>query len=357
MNSTWQSFLEGLGASIVEGEVRNYGDPASELKLALNGNTLCDLSHEALIQAKGDDSTAFLQGQLTNDVRAVSETQHQLSSYCSPKGRMLALFRLFQRGESYYLQLPQSVLEPTLKRLRMFVLMSKVELEDVSDALIHFSLSGPDVEAMLEKHLGEIPDGVDQASTQQGITLLRIAGVQPRFIVIGEHSRMQTLWQALQADGASPVGADAGRLLDIHAGLPAVWPETIEAFVPQMVNLQQVNGVSFKKGCYTGQEVVARMQYLGKLKRRMYLAHVSGDTAPVAGDTVFSPSSESGQGAGKVVTVAASPEGGYDILAVIEIASVEAGPVYLDTEHTRELGIQPLPYALEPLNTPPQVAG
>ncbi|HEY9147615.1 MAG TPA: folate-binding protein, partial [Gammaproteobacteria bacterium] len=140
MNSEWQNFLEQQGATITEGEVRDYGDRAAELKQAAEGDSLCDLSHEALIRASGDDASSFLQGQLTNDVRNVSATRHQLSSYCNPKGRMLALFRLFMHDEAYYLQLPASLLAPTLKRLQMFVLMAKVQLEDAGDTLSRFAL-------------------------------------------------------------------------------------------------------------------------------------------------------------------------------------------------------------------------
>ena len=348
MNSEWQNFLEQQGATITEGEVRDYGDRAAELKQAAEGDSLCDLSHEALIRASGDDASSFLQGQLTNDVRNVSATRHQLSSYCNPKGRMLALFRLFMHDEAYNLQLPASLLAPTLKRLQMFVLMAKVQLEDAGDTLSRFALAGPTAEKLLQKHLAAAPREEGEALSADGITVLRIAGRQPRFILHGPLTAMQSLWQSLRDDGAAPVGAEAGRLLDIHAGLPAVYPETSEAFVPQMVNLQLVGGVSFKKGCYTGQEVVARMQYLGKLKRRMYLAHVDSEQPPRPGDELTSPHSASGQGAGKVVSAAQAPQGGYDLLCVIEIAAADSGEVYLGEIGGAALTIDSLPYAFEP---------
>ena len=122
-----------------------------------------------------------------------------------------------------------------------------------------------------------------------------------------------------------------------------MYPETAEAFVPQMTNMQLVNGVSFTKGCYTGQEVVARMRYLGKLKRRMYLAHIDADSPPKSGDALFSASSESGQGTGKIVAAQASPEGGYDLLAVVEISAVERGDVRWGETGPR-LAFRELPY-------------
>jgi len=358
MNNAWQNTLEQNGATIVDGAVANFGNAAEERSVTLSGDVICDLSHFALVRASGDDSSSFLQGQLSNDVRQVSETQHQLSSYNSPKGRMLALFRLFQHGDAFMLRLPQSIMAPTLKRLQMFVLMSKVTLEDVSDSVMRFGLAGPNAEALLSKQQGTVPEAIDTATHNNGITVLRVAGPQPRFEIYGDVEPMQSLWDALVAN-ARPVGAECWNLLDIQAGLPNVYPETVEAFVPQMVNLQRVNGVSFKKGCYTGQEIVARMQYLGKLKRRMYLAHVDTDTLPQPGDELTSPQSASGQGAGKVVTAAVSPNGGIDMLCVIEIAAADAGEVYLGEGKGTEtkLTLQEPPYGFDEVKESPQAAG
>jgi folate-binding protein YgfZ len=135
--------------------------------------------------------------------------------------------------------------------------------------------------------------------------------------------------------------------MDIRAGIPNVFEDTVEAFVPQMANLQLVGGVSFTKGCYTGQEVVARMQYLGKLKRRMYHARVDAGQPPTPGTEVFSPSSDSGQGAGRIVDAAASPDGGYEVLAVLQISSADANDLQLGDIDGPALQLMELPYAFE----------
>jgi folate-binding protein YgfZ len=355
MSNKWLDTLAQQGATLAEGRVANFGDPQAELTAALEGDILCDLSHLALIKASGEDSITFLQGQTTNDVRKVSTTHHQLNSYCSPKGRMLALFRLFQRHGDYYLSMPQELLETTLKRLQMFVLMSKVKLEDAGDTLLRFGLSGPNAEKLLQEQIGVTPAEADTSLTQAGITLLRIPGTHPRFEIYGDSEAMQNLWQSL-GSRVHKAGADCWDLLDIHAGLPAVYRETVEAFVPQMVNLQLVNGVSFKKGCYTGQEIVARMQYLGKLKRRMYLTHVEATERPLAGDELNSSASASGQGAGKVVKVAPSPGGGFDMLCVIEIAATE-GAITLGSAGNAPLSLLAMPYEFEQPEASPQSAG
>jgi hypothetical protein len=269
---------------------------------------------------------------------------------------MLALFRLFQHQGDYYLSLPQELLEPTLKRLQMFVLMSRVSIEDASNNLMRFGLSGPNSMQLLLEHFSAEPARADEAMTHEGITLLRIPGPHPRFEIYGETAAIQSLWQSL-AGSARKVGADCWDLLDIHAGLPCVYRETVEAFVPQMLNLHLVNGVSFKKGCYTGQEIVARMQYLGKLKRRMYLAHAETATRPKPGDELNSALSASGQGAGKVVKAAPSPAGGYDMLCVIEVAVADAGGISLGNEGAATIELLPMPYSFEQAEMSPHAAG
>ncbi len=303
---------------------------------------LADLSHIGLIRVSGEDMRDFLQGQLTNDITKVDATHSQLSAYCSPKGRMLASFRILERDGDLLLMIPGERLAATLQRLRMFVLRSRVTLEDVSDRLARIELAGDCAADLLPIDPPAEDNGV---RTLDGYTVIRVPGDRPRFQVIGEPEAMQALWEEAR-DSARPVSATAWALLDIRAGIPTVYEATVEAFVPQMANLQAVDGVSFTKGCYTGQEIVARMQYLGKLKRRMYRVQVDTDHPPAPGEGLFSPHSASGQGTGRIVSSAPSPEGGYEALAVIEIAAAEAGDVRLGAEDGPRLRFLDLPYTL-----------
>jgi folate-binding protein YgfZ len=346
MKTEWKEFLTKRGAEISDGQVEHFGNPERELRVVVTGNVLIDLSHTGLIAVRGEDAQNFLQGQFTNDIRQVSQSKAQISAFCTPKGRMLSSFLIFQRGDSYYLRMPRELVEATLKRLQMFVLMSKVQLEDASDNLVSFGVSGPDAEEELATHFTTLPQEAFDAIDTAEMTLIRLPGIQPRFEVHGTLQAMEKLWSKLDVH-AAPVGAHAWELLDIRAGLPSVFTQTVDAFVPQMVNLQVVGGVSFKKGCYTGQEIVARMQYLGKLKRRMFLAHIDDDSAPVPGSDLFSPDSSSGQGSGKVVSAQRSPEGGVDLLAVIEISSAEQGNIRIGDENGPLLLLQELPYPVE----------
>jgi tRNA-modifying protein YgfZ len=345
MKAEWQSFLEKAGAEIENRTVVSFGNIPREQRMIQTGLVMCDLSHQGLISVSGDDASDFLQGQLTNDIRDVSPQHSQLSAYCTPKGRMLSNFRIFKRSDIFYIRLPRTQLEETIKRLRMFVLMSKVSFEDSSDSLVHIGVSGPDVIEQLSSHINELPEQTDDVTQCDGYTVIRLAGRHPRFEIYGEMESIQNLWKKLDVHVA-PIGAGPWNLLDILAGIPTIYPETSEAFVPQMVNMQIINGVSFQKGCYTGQEIVARMQYLGKLKRQMYRIYIKTNDEVKTGDTLYSSESTSGQGTGTIVDAQADAvDGGYEALAVINISDTEKGKLQLHDENGPEIELRELPYA------------
>lgn len=341
MNSQWKSFLESRSALISdEGTVRfdnhdHYPDCA-----------LFDLSHLGLIRVSGEDAQTFLQGQFTNDTRNVTENRSQLSAYCSPKGRMLANFRLFQYQGDYMLQMPHETLSTVVKRLPLFVLMSRVKVTNASDQLVSIGIAGECAESLLANHFSSMPDQPDEAAQQDDMVLIRMPGSPCRFMISGGPEAVMTLWKQLAAT-ALPANPDYWSLLDIRAGIPTVYQATADAFVPQMTNMQLVNGVSFTKGCYTGQEVVARMKYLGKLKRRMYLASVDADIPPKPGDELFAPGSDSAQGAGRVVDASPSPDGGFELLAVAEIKSYEENNLHLQGAQGSKLKLGGLPYGFD----------
>ena len=345
MNTDWQSFLEQQGATLDGNRVMDFGDSNKERQATASSHVIADLSHYGLISAEGEEARDFLQNQFSNDMRLVSDSESQISAYCSPKGRMMAAFRIFQRGETFYLRLPRAILESTLKRLRMFILRSKVTLEDASDKLVSIGFAGPEAQQRLGEILEKVPGTPNALIENNGLMVIRLPDPLPRFEIHGEPDPVIGLWRRL-ARQATPVGADSWSWLDIQAGIPEVLPETVEAFVPQMVNLEALDGISYKKGCYPGQEVVARMHYLGKLKRRMYRAHVTTDTVPSPGDNLYSPA-ETDQSVGKIVEAQPNPKGGIDLLAVIQIATADAGDVRLTAaEDAARLEFQDLPYTV-----------
>jgi len=339
--SAWRDFLVQNGAVFENEAVRHFGDPASERNAAAESDVLIDLSHLSLWRVQGDDAESFLQGQLSNDIRQVSERRAQLSAYCNPKGRMLAIFQIVRRAGAYYLHLPAALAEATFKRLRMFVLRAKVKIEPAAAELAHIGFSGPQAESLVAGLMASVPAASYDAVYADEITVVRLPGRHPRFELLAPPARMPALWQVL-ARQAKPAATGVWSWLDILAGIPVVLPGTVEEFVPQMANLDLVQGVSFTKGCYPGQEIVARMHYLGRLNQRMFLAHVEAPL-PVPGTAVYSPDLP-GQSTGAVLNAQPSPGGGVDLLVVMHLSSADAGDVRLANPDGPRLQLHDLPY-------------
>ncbi|HEX7045068.1 MAG TPA: folate-binding protein YgfZ [Burkholderiales bacterium] len=336
----WDAFLEGRGAVRVDGVVAAFGDPEAAPR---DATVLVDLSHFSIIRAAGPDAAAFLNGQLTCDVHEASETHSLLGAWCSPKGRMLAVFRLWRAQDAYLLQLPRVLCADTLRRLRMYVLRAKVTLDTLDDTHVRFGVAGPRAAALLEELLGTAPTSDDGAVTADGVTVLRIAGAHARFALVAPFPEAQRLWAALER-GARPAAAAVWDWHDIAAGIPVVLPATSDKFLPQEANLELLGGVSFTKGCYVGQEIVARVHYRGRVKQRMYRAHVAQETAPAPGEPIYAPELPD-QASGTVVLAAPAPEGGYGLLAVIYSDRVNL-KLCLGSPAGTPLSVEALPYAI-----------
>jgi hypothetical protein len=261
---------------------------------------------------------------------------------------MFANFRIFKRENTFYIELPLEVLETVLKRLRMFVLRAKVTIEAVSESLIRFGTSGNRISREFCDIIGVMPAEVDDCIEFGDYTIIRVPSLTPSYEIHGQMEPMQKLWQQFNVDSA-PVGAGAWQLLNIQAGVPVITAATSEAFVPQMTNLQLLGGVSFTKGCYTGQEIVARMHYLGKLKKRMYRVRIDTDDEVSAGETLYADDSSAGQNTGAIVNAQPHPEGGNEALAVIQISDAETGGLRLCDKSGPKIEVLELPYAFEVL--------
>ncbi len=342
MNQDWQQFLTQQGATIDAGLVQHFGDLAAELRAAEQSAVLCDLGQFGMLRASGEDAQTFLQNMLSNDIREVDAGRAQLSSLNTPKGRMVASMLICHSGNDYLLQLPRAMCEPMRKKLSMYVLRAKVKITDASDEIVTLGLSGKNAQEILSGQFGELPQlpfGFADAG-QAGV--LKFSDTRFQISTTAQHAPI--LWQAL-AQHAQPAGSACWDWLNIRAGIPVILPQTQEQFVPQMANFELIGGVNFKKGCYPGQEIVARMQYLGKAKRRMYLAHLGGGAAPQPGDELFSADME-GQASGMIANAAPAPGGGYDVLAVVQTSSHESQTLHWKSLQGAALQFLPLPYPL-----------
>lgn len=314
MNPNWRSFLQSANG-VFDGEsaeLVNFGDAVGELTAASQGTVVVPLCHLGLIEASGDDAKSFLHSQFTNDVNHLTESQVQHAGWCTAKGRMQASFLVWRSGASYQMSISADLQEAAQKRLQMFVLRSKVKLVSLTDSRLMLGLSGPESAAALADAALPCPAEAMTSATANDVTVLRLDAT--RFIVVAAENAMPALWQKLTAK-ARPAGIPVWRWLDVQAGFPLVTLATKEEFVPQMADFEKIGGVSFHKGCYPGQEIVARTQYLGKVKRHLF--RVNSAQSMLAGEHLYSPENPD-QACGMVMSAAPSPSGGYIALAVIQ---------------------------------------
>lgn len=343
MNSDWKAFLIDNGAKFSDEQLISFGDAELAQKAPPHEVMLSDLSDFGLIKVFGEDAESFLQNQLSNDIRNVSDTMHQISAWCTPKGRIIATFRIFQRQDSYYLSVSADLLEHVIKKLRMYVMMSKVTIEDASDALIHFSYSGSKTGEKLQKILAlSTPIEPNQTLQSKDLSILHISGNIDHYEVFGSINDAKDLWNSCKTE-ATLSNSNRWYYLNILAGNPHIDQASSESWIPQMVNYIAVDGVDFKKGCYPGQEVVARLNYLGKTKRRMYHLLINTNTPPAVNDVI---SSTTDKDAGKILNAVINSDGKVEALAVLKIAEASNG-LTLANDDTVAISLLDLPYTLD----------
>jgi len=338
----WQGFLSEAGAIWEAGAVEHFGAPEAEAESALRGDVLADLSHRGIILARGEDAQSLLQGQLTNDLQEVTTERSRLGAWCNPKGRVMTLLRVFRRGEDYALELPAGLLDDVLKRLRLYVLRARVRLEDASPELARIGVAGEDAAGALRRTIGALPEQADGVRAHQAVSVLRLPGTRPRFQLVGPAAEIRELWRALES-AARPCGRHAWALLDIETGLPEVSPATADEFLPQMLNLESLGGLSYTKGCFLGQEVIARTHYLGRLKRRLHRGRTDTASLPAPGTPVCAGDGD--QAAGTVVTAERHPDGGCALLAVIRDEALGKDTLHVGAPTGAALVLEPLPDA------------
>ena len=345
MTDRWTEFLEEQDITAGEDGYSHSGSENVDTFQKLTGDTLCDLRHTVLVCATGDDAEDFLHNQLSNDIRELGSGQAALAGYCNPKGRLLGIFRVWREDSGFLLQMPADLQQPLTDRLRKYVLRSDVELT-VDPARVAFGVCGKTAARGLEQITGQLPDKDNYCHRDGEFTVTRIPGDgRPRFQVVGPVKPCMAAWDKLKQH-ATIVGSWTWARLDILAGMPNIGALTSEAFIPQMVNLDLLGGVSFRKGCYPGQEIVARMHYLGNLKQRMARFRMDDDRRPVAGDRVYMQGETSP--IGTVVDGQPGPASGWELLAVVRIADVGRHTLCLRNGNGPVLFQQELPYEAFP---------
>ncbi|MGH8586641.1 MAG: YgfZ/GcvT domain-containing protein, partial [Gammaproteobacteria bacterium] len=222
---------------------------------------IADLPDLAVLRVGGMDAADFLAGQLTSDVRALLPGQSQLAAWCTPKGRVIVVCRVLCLVDQHLLVLPEDLAEDTLTRLKRYVLRSRVELSDERARWVTTGCAGPGMGAVLRERLGALPERPGGLIEVAGFVVAALPGCGPRYLVLGAAESVRALREAaVPALGSAP----AWRVLEILSGVPVIHRATSEIYLPQMLNLEALGGLSFQKGCYPGQEVIARLKYRGE---------------------------------------------------------------------------------------------
>lgn len=300
---------------------------------------LATLTNKQLLLVKGPDAGKFLQGQVTCDVKELNEPVTRLGAQCNPKGRILLSFRALQmNNETIALRLPASMMESAQKTLGKYIVFSKAKLQDGGNDFALFGLFGDSAATVASTFFQQLPTTYEGWIEKDGSYLIQLAA--NRFECWVATATVDSFLDAIEKQ-TQKVSADEWQLLDIAAGIGEVYPESYELFTPQELNYQLVNGINFRKGCYTGQEIVARLHYRGKLKRHMYRFEYKNDQIPPPGTTIIN--SLSGQNAGTVVMAALNQQGKIELLASLLDEQIDQAKVESATEKLSQLS---LPYAI-----------
>lgn len=336
MQADWLSFLQQQSANIEEGLVLDFGDPVLERAQVLNDNVITDLSRLDVLEIKGSDAVDFLHGQFSSDVAALASNQLQLSSWCNIKGRVIASFLLYRSQDSFFLLLEREMTGPVQKRLQMFVMRADVSIHNRSDELARIGIRGEAVHDSLQQF-------VETNARDMALTILPMQDTMPRSIVLEPLAHAPACWQQI-AVPAVALGSSLWSLYDIMAGVAWVGLAGTEEFLPQSLNLDLTGGLSFNKGCYAGQEIIARMHFRGKLKQRLFLASVALKRPAEIKTKLYTVAAN--RHTGMVVNAAMQTDDRCLLLVMLELEYHGQADVHLGADDGPALTFLPLPYTV-----------
>lgn len=299
----------------------------------LSAGQFAVMDNLSVVRVTGGDAATFLHGQLTCDVRTLQQNAHTLGGWCNAQGRLLAVLNLFRQSDGFLLTVPRDLTETLIARLRMFVLRANVTVERADEIFAIVAVAGFDP--------GPATRGLCLAAMQMAREPVSY------FQLIARAENIAAITESL-ASAARRADSTAWTCFDIAAALPCVHPKTSGEFVPQMLNLDLLGGVSFNKGCYPGQEIVARLHFRGGLKGRMIRARVATQQEALApGDPVFYPAETGDQTVGRIVTAGHCGASGTDVLAVVPLAALPDGVLRVGDPNTGPLLVPgEMPYSL-----------
>jgi tRNA-modifying protein YgfZ len=323
MNEHWREFLQVRGATIDADGQLDFGDAIAEATAMQQVDTITACLHWGSVSATGADALKFLGAQLTSEIREFDDNHSQLTAWCNVKGRVVVNGRLLKTADACVFVMRRELLPGVLKRLRMYVLRSKLLLADASDSHILLGCTGPNSARMLSERFGALPESANAAVSVGPNVLVRLPGPLPRFLVCCTPDLAPTIWQDLSTR-CLPVGTSAWELSEILSGTVLLDATSSEAYLPQMLQLEHFGGLSFSKGCYPGQEVITRLKYRGELKRQTYYAELQSAQIPAPATPVVLKATEGEREIGEVIAAAPLTADKTALLAVLEIAALDA---------------------------------
>ncbi|OGT57343.1 MAG: hypothetical protein A3F14_06210 [Gammaproteobacteria bacterium RIFCSPHIGHO2_12_FULL_43_28] len=277
------------------------------------------LHDDGILQVKGQDAKRFLQGQLTCDIEKVVSDKLTLGAHCNPQGRIISLFYLFMHDEAYFLIMPHSLIATATTALKKYIAFYRAEMSDVSDV---FNLMGT-------------MKRIDKANAlNHNFILLSFPSIHSRFMLIGKKEMLNERW--IKESNLTTVDADTWKTINVKEGIPAIYPATSTQFLPHEINLPQLNAIDFDKGCYTGQEIIARMHYRGKLKKKMYCASIETESPLIAGQPIYAHINHETQVAGTIVDWSQLPNNHKQKIALIVINEVDAKNQHLSPNENHD---------------------
>jgi folate-binding protein YgfZ len=326
MNIDWIDFLKSNNATFIKNSVINFSESQP-----LTDNSITAIAHLAIIKVLGKDATQFLQGQLTCNVDELSESKSFFTAFCNAKGRTISTLLIIKTADAFLLILPKALAEKVIAKLQMYILRSDVQLHDSTNELCLIGISST--------HSDLLPSSpnTDFDVTNSKEIIVKFPSKNFRYLIISSMPQISILWNQLrQNHNLSINNSDSWIYQDISAGIPWLSEATSEQYIPQMLNIDKLGGISFTKGCYTGQEIIARTHYLGKAKRELFLAECN-ITAMLNVDTqIFSAESE--QSIGKVLSIQAN-EQKYRLLIVISTTAAELKNLVLNNSNQEKIYI------------------
>ena len=341
INDSWEKFLTEYHARLINDNISDFGNVAEETEITTHGDIITWLSHLALLILSGKDVVDFLHNLFTTDIKQLEENILQLSAWCNAKGQVVCDFYLYKQGESVNILIDKTVQDLFIRKIKLYILRAEVNIV-VEDNKI---LTGIKMESEIPpvKALSYLPAKSGNVYNNNNSTYIRLYGAKHRYIIIDDIKNTATFWQAVKS-ALVMVGNRQWKILDILDGIAWITEKSSEQFIPQFINLDYLDAIDFQKGCFPGQEIIARLHYRSRPGKRTYLLKTSHITDADIGDRIHSKLSDNP--VGRIINIEKLDGDSEIILAVIENEAVQKNKIFIGNDPDNPVLIESMPYTV-----------